>query len=256
VLTRADVIACEDTRVTGKLKSTFGLTAPLLSYHDHNADRAGAGLIKRLKGGEIVALVSDAGTPLISDPGYRLVGDAIDADIPVFSVPGPSASVAALVSSGLPTDRFLYAGFLPSKSSARREAIKDLGSIQATLILYESPKRLGKSLTDMAEIMGRRDAAVVRELTKRHEEIRRGALDDLARQFSAGATPKGEIVVVIGPPDKRPLASADEIDRLVRIALRSNSMRDAAAEVARQTGWSRRDVYQHALKIGSDDDAV
>ncbi|MDC0033910.1 16S rRNA (cytidine(1402)-2'-O)-methyltransferase, partial [Alphaproteobacteria bacterium] len=199
VLGRADVIACEDTRVTSKLKSVFGLTASLLPYHDHNAAKAGAALIKRLKNGEIVALVSDAGTPLISDPGYRLVGTAIGANIPVFSVPGPTATIAALVVSGLPTDRFFYAGFLPSRSGARREVITGLATIPATLIVYESPRRLSEALADMAQIMGPRDAAVARELTKRHEEVRRGTLADLASHYCANDTPKGEIVVVIGP---------------------------------------------------------
>ena len=206
VLSRADAIACEDTRVTGKLKSTYGFTAPLVSYHDHSAHRTGAGLIKRLKGGDIVALVSDAGTPLISDPGYRLVSSAIDADIPVFCVPGPSAAIAALVSAGLPTDRFFYAGFLPSRGGARREALTSLAAIPATLIIYESPKRLRSSLTDMAAILGGRKAAVARELTKRHEENRRGTLEELAQHFNMQNTPKGEIVVVIAPPGETPAA--------------------------------------------------
>jgi 16S rRNA (cytidine1402-2'-O)-methyltransferase len=258
VLSRADIIACEDTRVTGKLKSAFGLSAPLVSYHDHNAAKAGASLIKRLKSGDIVALVSDAGTPLISDPGYRLVGSAIDADIPVFSVPGPSAVIAALVSTGLPTDRFFYAGFLPSRSGARREALSNLAAIPATLIFYESPKRLRTALADMADIMGQRDAAVARELTKRHEEIRRGTLEDLAQHYGASDTPKGEIVIVIGPPDQAPIATAIEVDNLLRAALQSSSVRDATAEVAAVTGWARRDIYQRALllKAGSKDRSV
>ena len=249
VLRRADVIACEDTRVTGKLKSTFGISAPLISYHDHNAAKVGASLIKRLKGGDIVALVSDAGTPLISDPGYRLVGGAIDADIPVYSVPGPTASIAALVCAGLPTDRFFYAGFLPSRAGARREALNGLAAIPATLILYESPRRLSAALGDMADIMGKRDAAVARELTKRHEEVRRGTLADLALHYGAGDTPKGEIVVVIGPPEQGPIATDDDVDKQLRVALHGNTVRDAAAEVAAATGWARRDVYQRALGI-------
>jgi 16S rRNA (cytidine1402-2'-O)-methyltransferase len=253
VLTRADVIACEDTRVTGKLKSTFGLSAPLLSYHDYNAAKAGATLIKRLKGGYIVALVSDAGTPLISDPGYRLVGSAIDADIAVFSVPGPTAAITALVSAGLPTDRFFYAGFLPSRAGARRKAITDLATIPATLIFYESPKRLRAALADMAQIMGKRDAAVARELTKRHEEMRRGALEDLARHYGASDTPKGEIVVVIGPPDFGPTATTADVDNQLRAALRGSSVRDATAEVAAITGWAKREIYQRALRLKADD---
>lgn len=249
VLARADIIACEDTRVTGKLKSAFGLTAPLVSYHDHNADRAGPPLIKRLENGGIVALVSDAGTPLISDPGYRLVGDAVAANVPVFSVPGPSASIAALVGTGLPTDRFFFGGFLPSRSAARREALAGLAAIRATLIFYESPRRLGAALTDMAEILGRRDAAIVRELTKRHEEVRRGALEDLARRYAAEGAPRGEIVVVIGPPDPAAAAPSGDVDDRLREALERGSVRDAAAEVAAATGWARRDVYRRALAL-------
>ena len=253
VLTRADVIACEDTRVTGKLKSTFGLSAPLLSYHDYNAAKAGGALIKRLKGGDVVALVSDAGTPLISDPGYRLVSSAIDADIAVFSVPGPTAVIAALVSAGLPTDRFFYAGFLPSRAGARRQALTDMANIPATLVLYESPKRLGAALADMAQIMGKRDAAVARELTKRHEEMRRGGLEDLARHYGASDTPKGEIVVVIGPPDFGPTATAADVDNQLRAALQGSSVRDATTEVAAITGWAKRGIYQRALRLKADD---
>jgi 16S rRNA (cytidine1402-2'-O)-methyltransferase len=263
VLSRANVIACEDTRVTGKLKSAFGLSAPLISYHDHNAAKAGASLMKRLKDGDIVALVSDAGTPLISDPGYRLVGAAIDAHIPVFSIPGPTASIAALVSAGLPSDRFLYAGFLPSRAAARRQALTGLAAIPATLILYESPRRLRASLADMAEIMGNRDAAVARELTKRHEETRRGTLDELTSYYDAVDTPKGEIVVVIGPPDNGPVTTEDDIDKRLRAALEGGSVRDAAAEVAAATGWPRRDVYQRAIRLrargddtGADDTEI
>jgi 16S rRNA (cytidine1402-2'-O)-methyltransferase len=252
VLARADVIACEDTRVTGKLKSAFGLTAPLVSYHDHNAGRAGPPLIERLESGGIVALVSDAGTPLISDPGYRLVRDAVAADVPVFSVPGPSASVAALVGAGLPTDRFFFGGFLPSRPAARRAALAGLAAIPATLIFYESPRRLRAALADMAEILGRRDAAIVRELTKRHEEIRRGALEDLARRYAAEDAPKGEIVVVIGPPDPAAAAPSGDVDSRLRAALERASVRDAAAAVAADTGWARRDVYRRALALRAD----
>lgn len=254
VLARADIIACEDTRVTGKLKSTFGFSAPLLSYHDHNAAKAGDILIGRLEEGQIVALVSDAGTPLISDPGYRLVGSAIALDIPVFSVPGPSAAIAALVSTGLPTDRFFFTGFLPSKAKARHDALTDLMGIQASLILYESPKRLRAALADMAGILGGRDAAVARELTKRHEEIRRGSLVDLALHYKNVDAPKGEIVIVIGPPGPNQVTAIDDIDKLLRVSLRSNSVRDAASEVATQTGWTKREIYQRALALRAAED--
>jgi len=248
-LARADVIACEDTRVTGKLKTAFGFTAPLLPYHDHNAATAGPALMKRLESGDIVALVSDAGTPLISDPGYRLIKAAIGSGVPVFSVPGPSAALAALVGAGLPTDRFFFAGFMPSRDAARREALAGLAAIPATLVIYESPRRLGASLADMSRILGPRDAAVARELTKRHEEIRRGSLDDLARQYGAGDPPKGEIVIVVGPPEGAAIATAEDVDAQLRTALADGSVRDAADAVAAATGWARRDVYRRALLL-------
>lgn len=257
VLARADIIACEDTRVTAKLKSAFGISTSLVSYHDHSAAKVGGSLIKRLKDGQIVALVSDAGTPLISDPGFRLVGGAIESNIPVFTVPGPSAAVAALVSAGLPTNQFFFGGFLPPKAVARRRALTDLAQVPATLILYESPKRLGGALADMADALGAREAAVARELTKRHEEIRRGSLSELAQHYSGRNSPKGEIVIVIAPPEPGPAVAADEIDRLLISALRHNSVRDAAADVATETGWTKRRVYQRALAIRAmDNDPV
>jgi 16S rRNA (cytidine1402-2'-O)-methyltransferase len=249
VLARADVIACEDTRVTGKLKASFGLSAHLVPYHDHNAARAGPALIRRLEQGQIVALVSDAGTPLISDPGYRLVGAAIEAAIPVIAVPGPSAVLAALTASGLPTDRFLFAGFLPSRHAARCTALRDLAAIPATLVLFESPRRLAAALADMAAALGARPAAVARELTKRHEEVRRGRLDALAEAFREEGAPKGEVVIVIGPPEDATAATGEELDRALRAALESSGVRDAAAAVAAATGLPRRDIYRRALAL-------
>ena len=251
-LARADAIACEDTRVTGKLRSAFGLTAKLIPYHDHNAARAGPEIIGRLKDGQIVALVSDAGTPLISDPGYRLVGAAIAAGIDVVSVPGPSAALAALVASGLPTDRFLFAGFLPARRAARRAALAELAFVPATLIFYESPNRLAASLADLAEMLGGRPAAVARELTKLHEEVRRAPLPMLAAAYGAEATPKGEIVIVVGPPAAAPEAGDDAVDRLLRAALKKTGVRDAAAGVAAATGRARRDVYARALALKAE----
>jgi len=249
-LRRADVIACEDSRVTGKLKAAFGLSAPLVPYHDHNAARAGPKLMERLERGEIVALVSDAGTPLVSDPGFRLVRDAIEAGIAVMAVPGPSAALAALVTSGLPTDRFLFAGFLPSRAQARRRALAELASVPATLVFFESPKRLARSLADMADTLGPRQAAVTRELTKLHEEIRRGDLAALAAEFAAGGAPRGEVTVVIAPPGAPVAADDDEIDaRLGRALAGGASVRDAAAAVAADTGRARRAVYARALAL-------
>ena len=253
-MAQADIIACEDTRVTAKLKSAFNISTPLVAYHDHNAKSVGDSLIKRLEDGQIVALVSDAGTPLISDPGYRLVGAAIASGIPVLTVPGPSAALAALVGAGIPTNKFFFAGFLPPKAGARRRALIDLALIPATLLLYESPKRLGASLTDMAHALGSREAVIARELTKRHEEIRRGCLSELARHYSSVEAPKGEIVVVIGPPPENNTIAADEVDKLLESALRSNSVRDAAADVAAATGWTKRQVYRRALALRAAED--
>ena len=253
VLSRAHVIACEDTRVTGKLKSTFGLTAPLFPYHEHNAAKATPRLIERLEQGQIVALVSDAGTPLVSDPGYRLVGAAIEAGVPVIAVPGPSAVLAALVASGLPTDRFLFVGFLPSRTNARRKDLAAVSEIQASLVFYESPNRLAASLKDMAQIFGARPAMIAREITKRFEEINRGPVTDLAESYDSGATPKGEIVIVVGPPGDPPDTAPEEIDRLLTDALRQHGVRDAAAQVAAATGQPRRALYQRALSLSTAD---
>lgn len=256
VLSRADVIACEDTRVTGKLKSAFGLSAPLVPYHEHNAVKATPKLIRRLEEGQIVALVSDAGTPLISDPGYRLVGASIAAGINIIAVPGPSAALAALVASGLPTDRFLFVGFLPTKAAARRKELGGLAGIQATLVFYESPNRLAASLKDMAQAFGARPAMIAREITKKFEEINRGTANDLAEAYEGRAAPKGEIVIIIGPPGDQPDTTPEEVDRLLKNALEHSGVRDAAANIAATTGWSRRAVYQRALALsatGPDD---
>lgn len=250
-LARADVIACEDTRVTGKLKAAFGIETALAPYHDHNADRAGPVLIERLKRGEIVALVSDAGTPLVSDPGFRLVQAAIEAGIAVIPVPGPSAVLAALAAAGLPTDRFLFAGFLPPREKARRDALAALAAIDATLVIYESPNRLAASLADMAACLGTRDAVVARELTKLHEEFRRGSLPMLAA--SAGdMTARGEIAVVIAPPSAAAPPGAADVEALLREALSRLGVRDAAAEIAAATGLPRRALYNRALALKTD----
>ena len=250
-LARADVIACEDTRVTGKLKAAFGIETALTPYHEHNADRAGPALIERLKRGEIVALVSDAGTPLVSDPGFRLVRAAIEAGIAVIPVPGPSAVLAALAAAGLPTDRFLFAGFLPTREKARRDALTALAAIDATLVIYESPNRLAASLADMAACLGARDAVVARELTKLHEEFRRGSLPELAAT-AGDITAKGEIAVVIAPPGEVPPPGAEDVETLLREALSRLGVRDAAAEIAAATGLPRRALYNQALALKTD----
>lgn len=249
VMTNADVIACEDTRVTSKLLAIHGIRTPLLSYHDHNAERVRPKLIERLKQGESVALASDAGTPLISDPGYKLVRAALAEGIAVTALPGPSAVLAALVLSGLPTDRFFFAGFLPPGAGARRKALAALASVGATLILMESAKRLPASLRDMADVLGDRPAAVAREMTKKFEEVRRGSLPVLARHYEDAGPPKGEVTLVIGPPADPAPVSAGDLDRKIIEALATHSLRDAAEIVAAVSGLPRRQVYARALAL-------
>lgn len=253
VLASADILACEDSRVTAKLLRHHGITASkTFPYHEHNAEKVRPKLISRLRQGESVALVSDAGTPLISDPGFKLVREAIEAGIAVRAIPGPSAGLAALISAGLPTDRFLFAGFLPQRRAGRVKALRELAGVKASLVFYESPRRLADSLADMAATLGPRPAAVARELTKLYEEVRRDALDALARHYAETGAPKGEVVVVVGPPGGD--AAPADIDRLLRDALRRMSLRDAAAAVSDATGRPRREVYGRALEIAAEDD--
>ncbi len=251
ILHRSDIIACEDTRVTARLRAAYHIETPTTPYHEHNAERARPALMERLKQGGIVALVSDAGTPLISDPGYRLVRAAIDCGIPVTAAPGASAPMAAMVLSGLPMDRFFFAGFLPPRSKARRDALAALAAIDSSLVFLESPKRLAASLGDMAEALGARQGAVARELTKLHEEVRRAPLAALAEHYRSAGAPKGEVVVMAGPPVEAAPGAAD-IDDALRRALATMSLRDAAAVVAAATGSPRRTVYARALAIASE----
>ncbi len=248
VFAAADMVACEDTRVTGKLLAMHGVRAKLTPYHEHNAARVRPALLERMVRGEAVALAADAGTPLISDPGYKLVSEAAAAALPVIAVPGASAPIAALTVSGLPTDRFLFAGFLPPRRAGRRKALGELAAVKATLVLLESPRRLAASLADMADVLGARPAAVARELTKRFEEVRRGSLAELARHYRASGAPKGEIVVVVGPP-LAAVGGEKEVDARLRAALERQSVRDAAATVAAATGVSRRQIYARALAL-------
>ncbi len=249
VLRNADAIACEDTRVTGKLLAMHGLSGRLIAYHDHNAERVRPQIMERLERGETVALVSDAGTPLVSDPGYRLVRECVARGIRVTPLPGASALLAALAVAGLPTDRFLFAGFLPAKVAARRAMLAGLASVPATLVFYELPHRLAAALADMADALGARDAAVARELTKLYEEVRRGTLAELAAAYADAPTPKGEIVVIVGPPPAELPPDADTLDRALRTALSQSSLRDAVASVVRETGLPRGDVYARALEL-------
>src|SRR5215510_14627452 len=230
VLAAADVIACEDTRVTRKLLDRYGIATPLTPYHDHNADEARPRLLARLADGQAIALVSDAGTPLISDPGYKLVRAVCEAGHTVTALPGPSSILAALSVAGLPTDRFFFEGFLPAKQAARQKRVAELASIPATLVLFESGSRLAPTLADLAAAFGKRAAATCRELTKLHEEVRRGDLETLARDYAAGAELRGEFVVVVAPPADDD-GTSDNVDELLLQALRRVSVKDAVGEV-------------------------
>jgi 16S rRNA (cytidine1402-2'-O)-methyltransferase len=249
LLGRVDLIACEDTRVTERLLARHGIRAELTPYHEHNAERARPALLRRLAAGGSVALVSDAGTPLVSDPGYKLLREAIRAGIAVTALPGPSAALAALQLSGLPTDRFLFAGFLPSRAAQRRRALAELAPVPATLIVFETAPRLAASLADMAELFGDRPAAVARELTKLFEEVRRDRLAALAAHYAEAGPPKGEIVVVVGAPQPAAPATAGEIDAALEAALAGMSLKDAVAAVAAATGEPRKAVYARALAL-------
>ena len=252
-LAGADLIACEDTRVTRKLLDRYAVATPLTPYHDHNAAKARPGLLRRLAEGAAVALVSDAGTPLISDPGYKLVRAAQEARHLVTALPGPSAVLTALTVAGLPTDQFFFAGFLPPKQAARRARIAELALLPATLVLFESGPRVAATLADLAAGLGaNREAALCRELTKLHEEVRRGELASLA-QACAGAELRGEIVVVIAPPQAPVQMGAAESEGLLREALERLSLKDAVAEVAQLTGKRRREIYQSALALQQSD---
>jgi 16S rRNA (cytidine1402-2'-O)-methyltransferase len=247
-LAAADTIACEDTRVTRVLLDRYAIRAPLLAYHEHNAEKQRPRLLAALAEGKSVALVSDAGTPLISDPGYRLVAEATAAGYRVVPVPGASALLAALVVAGLPTDTFLFAGFLPPKTAARQKRLVALKAVPATLLFYESPHRLAEALADMAAVLGDRQAAVARELTKTFEEVRRGTLAALAAGYAASEAPKGEIVVVVGPPGETAPEAAD-VDLLLLGLIPAKGVKGAADEAAALTGLSRRDLYRRALDL-------
>jgi 16S rRNA (cytidine1402-2'-O)-methyltransferase len=253
VLAAADLIACEDTRVSRKLMDHYGLTTPLTPYHDHNAAQARPKLLARLADGAAIALISDAGTPLVSDPGYKLVRDARAAGASVTALPGASAVLAALAVSALPTDRFFFEGFLPAKEGQRRSRIAELKRIPSTLVLFESGPRIAGALADLASGLGAREAAICRELTKLHEEVRRGDLAALARDYAGGAETRGEFVIVIAPGD--PAAgemTENDIDKLLRQALARLSVKEAVAEIAAVTGEARRDVYQRALALAKE----
>ncbi|WP_066807847.1 16S rRNA (cytidine(1402)-2'-O)-methyltransferase [Sphingomonas asaccharolytica] len=247
VLSNAAIVAVEDTRVTAGLFRHIGIKRPMIAYHDHNADRVRPGLIERM-GREAVALVSDAGTPLISDPGYKLVRDARAAGHAVVTIPGPCAAIAALTLAGLPTDRFLFIGFLPAKAGAKAEAIAEVAAIRATLVLYESGPRLAATLTLLADKLGDREAAVTREITKKFEEAVTGTLSMLAARY-AEAAPKGEIVVVVAPPGEAAPASVEDADTALAEALTRLPVSKAAGEVAKRLNLDRRELYARAMEM-------
>lgn len=251
-LAAASVIACEDTRVTATLMHRFSLKTPLMAYHEHNADKQRPRILETLAAGKAVALVSDAGTPLVSDPGFRLVRDVVAEGYKVIPIPGASAPLAGLVASGLPSDTILFAGFLPAKNGPKTRRLEELGRIPATLIFFESPHRTGATLNLMAGVLGpQREAVVARELTKRFETFERGTLEELAGRFE-DRTVKGEIVVLVGPPEDRPEADAGDLDTLLREALGSMPVSGAAKTVAKATGLDRNAVYKRALELKAD----
>lgn len=249
VLRAADLIACEDTRVFAKLASHYGISVPTVAYSDATQEAAEPRLVRALADGKRVALVSDAGMPLISDPGYRLVRAALAGGHRVSAAPGASAVPMALALAGLPTDRFFFAGFLPAKSTERRRAIGEAAQVPSTLVFFEAPHRLAEALQDLAALLGDRPAAVARELTKLFEEVRRASLGELARHYAAHPDVKGEIVIVVGPPSEETAQSAETIDEALRTAMTAASVKDAAAEVAARYGLKRRDVYARALEL-------
>lgn len=260
VLGAADLVACEDTRVTGRLMQAYGLSTRLTPYHDHNAARARPRLLDAVAAGQAVALVSDAGTPLVSDPGYRLVAEAAQRALPVIPIPGASAALAALAAAGLPSDRFLFAGFPPAKAGARRRWLAGLMPVTASLVLYESAGRLAATLADLAAVAPERRAAVMRELTKLHEEHRRGSLAELAAAYAAAPAPRGEVVLVLEPPAAEAPADDAAVDAMLADALATQSVKDAARAVAAATGRPRKEVYGRALaqqtgRAGGDADS-
>jgi 16S rRNA (cytidine1402-2'-O)-methyltransferase len=251
-LAGVDIIACEDTRITRRLTERYAITAELKPYHEHNAAAARPKILERLAQGASVALVSDAGTPLISDPGFKLVREVCAAGFAVIALPGASSVLSALSVAALPTDRFFFEGFLPPKQAARRARLAELSRIDATLVMFESGNRVQDTLRDLAQIMGGRDAAICRELTKMHEEVTRGTLAELARSADALET-RGEFVLVIGPPPAGAQTMArDEVDDLLRASLLRDSVKDAVAHAVELSGRPRREIYARALELARE----
>jgi len=250
-LAAADVVVCEDTRVTGKLLTAYGIKKRMISYNDHNAPRQRDPVLKIIEGGGAVAMTSDAGTPLLSDPGYKLVREAVEHGMMVTSIPGACAAITGLQLSSLPPDAFTFGGFLPPKSAGRRAALSIFKPFPATLVFYESGPRLLESLKDMRAVLGDRNGAIARELTKKHEEVRRGRLSALIPVIESDGPPKGEIVIILGPSDTEEV-SEENIETQIRRALSTLSVRDAAEAVATATGKSRKTIYTLTLKLAGE----
>src|ERR1700761_200057 len=261
-LAGVDIIACEDTRITRRLTERYGITALLKPYHEHNAVLARPKILERLAQGASIALVSDAGTPLISDPGFKLVREVCAAGFAVIALPGPSSVLTALSVAALPTDRFFFEGFLPPKEIARRTRLAELARIDATLVMFDSGSRIQDTLADLAAIMGDRHAAICREMTKLHEDIRRGPVAELARSAATLET-RGEFVLVVGPPAGAAIISEAELDEMLLASLKRDSVKDAVAHAVELSGRPRREIYARALELskqhrdpeGRDDEA-
>lgn len=249
ILGGVDLIACEDTRITSRLLNAYAIKTPMAAYHEHNAQQMRPRLLQQITDGGSIALVSDAGTPLVSDPGFKLVQAVIDAGLPFTVLPGPSAAVTGLVAAGLATDRFLFAGFSPSRQKARQAFFREFIVCPSSLIFFESAKRLARSLSDMETVFGGRHAAVARELTKKFEEIQRGSLTTLAAFYGARPAPKGEIVVVVAPPSPGMPPTRELIDAEIISVLGELGVKSAAEHVSATLGLPRRDVYQRALEL-------
>jgi 16S rRNA (cytidine1402-2'-O)-methyltransferase len=250
-LAAVDIIACEDTRITRRLTERYGITARLKPYHEHNAAQARPKMLEMLAQGLSIALVSDAGTPLISDPGFKLVRETCAAGHLVTALPGPSSVLSALSVAALPTDRFFFEGFLPPKETARRARLSELSQIDATLVLFESGSRVQNSLRDLADIMGSRSAAICREMTKLHEDIRRASVSELAQSAETLET-RGEFVLVIGPPAAEQRMTQDALDQLLRSSLQGSSVKDAVAHAVELSGRPRREIYARALELAKE----
>jgi 16S rRNA (cytidine1402-2'-O)-methyltransferase len=245
-----DVIACEDTRVSQVLMNYYGIKTPLISYHDHNGDAMRPKILERISKGEKVALISDAGTPLISDPGYKLVKACYEEGIDVHSLPGPCGLITALTLGGLPTDKFMFLGFLPSKTTARVKELETLKTIEGTLIFYESAKRLQETLMDILQVLGNRSVTVARELTKKFQEIRSGTVQEVMAYYKENGDPRGEIILLVDKGSKE--ISEIDLESLLRDAMKTHTLKDAVQIVSQMTNTPRKEVYAHALTLTKD----